>query len=91
MKAYVWRNGVVEFGENTPETAIELAEGEGQEFVASIQVKCRLGYPTYVDGVEQPDVYLLPGVPEAESGREAIDAVIAFRRWINSVNQKKGA
>lgn len=88
MKAYVWRTGVVEFGENVPEGAIEFAEGKGQKFIEDIQTSCRLAYPTYVDGVRQPDVYLVPGVPEAENGEEAVDAVTAFKRWTYKRNVK---
>ena len=78
MKAYVWVTGVVEFGKDTPEGALEIAEGEGQEFIESIKAKCRRAYPAPIDGVRQPDIYFIPGVREAESGQEAIDVVTAF-------------
>lgn len=93
MIAYVWRTGLVEFGSPTPDGALKIAEGKGQKFRNSVQVKCRLAHPSYVNGIKQPQQYLLPGVPEAESEKEALEAIEKFRNWIEgySHNPKEEA
>ncbi len=88
IKAYVWGNGVVEFGHETPEGAIEFANGQGEEFIESIQVRCRIAYPIDEEGKKQPDQWLMPGVPEAENEKEALDAVVRFKRRIEARNAK---
>jgi len=85
MKAYVWRNGQVEFSETVPHGALVIAEGEGKEFIENIQIKCRRAYPHFVDGIRQAQIYLLPGLPEAENDREAFLAMGKFRAWISSL------
>lgn len=88
IKAYVWANGVVDFGNETPEGAIEFANGQGEKFIESIQVLCRLAYPRYEDGKKQSDQWLMPGVPEAQNDEEASDAVVRFKQRIEARKTK---
>lgn len=79
--AYVWRYGLVEFGSRIPEGAIKLLEGKGKKFIDSIKVKCQLAHDN--------KSWLLPGVLEATTEDEAIDALLEFVRWHKFTEQRK--
>lgn len=74
--AYAWASGLIEFGDTTPDGAIQImafvSEGAAREF---IEPKARHGH--------QPGVLLVPGVPEALDGKHALEALALFRDWIS--------
>lgn len=88
MKAYCWASGEVGFGNQVPEGAIFFAEGEGETFKERIQVLCRLAYPTYKNGVKQRPVWLVPGIPEAENEKEALEALYKFKDWLDTIEKQ---
>jgi hypothetical protein len=76
--AYCYRSGEIEFcatNERPPEGTIEIARSEllgmsGDQFRETIDVLARHGY--------QPGIILVPGVPEAETGEDALEALENF-------------
>jgi len=74
MKAFCWAEGNIEFGRSTPEGALEIASAPATRLRKTITTTARHSY----DG----KILFVPGVPEAESGREAVDAVITYCNWL---------
>ena len=74
MKCYCWSTGLIEFGEFTPECAIEIASGPEQKLMDIVSVCAR---HSRFDGR-----LIVPGVPEAETGRKALQALDNFKGMI---------
>ncbi|MDO8414167.1 MAG: host nuclease inhibitor protein [Gallionellaceae bacterium] len=74
MIAYCYRSGQIRFGRSLPEGAIKVAEGPSKKLRAMICVTSRHAY----DG----KTLLVPGIPEAETEKEAEDALRRFLNWI---------
>lgn len=72
--AWCWATGLIEFGDQAPEGAIEIATGPKCDLQAVINVKAR-------HGIGPRRHLLVPGVPEAEDGRAAGDALAAWLKW----------
>ena len=78
--AWSWASGLIELGEQPPELAedgsgcIVFAKGPRAELKAVVSVLARHGKG------DSAGRYLVPGVPEASSGTEAIDA---FSQWVD--------
>lgn len=72
--AYAWRSGIIETGPAVPDGAIPIARGGVKRLARLIDATARHAY----DG----ETLLVPGVPEAETDDQALDALIAFRDWI---------
>ncbi len=68
--AYAWRSGLIEFGRFTPQGALALPTAD-ESIISAV---ARHAY----DG----KTLLVPGVPEAEEERDAIDALGAFCRQL---------
>ena len=79
--AYCYRSGLVEFGETLPKGALLIDKGRGKKWRKGVEVKCRLAY----DG----ETYLVPGVPEAETNKDAYSAYERFCQWLKSCRAKK--
>lgn len=77
--AYVWRNGVVEFGPTIPEGAMPIAYFATKEALDKIQVMCRLSYDN--------ETMLMNGVPEAESDAEAY---VAYNKFLDQLKEWGG-
>lgn len=75
MFAYCWASGEIAFGEKVPKGALDIAQGEGAEFKAIIEVCARHAY----DG----EILLVPGLPEATNEKERLDALLNFRQMVN--------
>lgn len=74
MLAYCYRSGQIQFGRSLPEGAIKVAEGPSKKLRAMIGVTSRHAY----DG----KTLLVPGIPEAETEKEAEAALRRFLDWI---------
>lgn len=72
IRAYAWRSGLIGFGERVPSGALPILTVDGKSFTRDqIEGAARHSY----DGAQ----LLVPGLPEAKSDAEAMDA---FERWI---------
>jgi hypothetical protein len=74
MKAYCYRSGLIRIGKRLPKGAIQILEGSDEHVRAVIQATARLAY----DGI----TWLVPGIPEAPSEREARRALDLYLDWI---------
>lgn len=74
MRAYCWRSGRIEFGTRVPDGAIQIAFGNAHSLRNLIGGTSRLAY----DG----KTLLVPGVPEAQDGKAAGDALARYLEWI---------
>lgn len=72
--AHVLRSGELKFSHLPTFEGLVISEGHGREWRKHVEVLCRLAY----DG----HTYLVPGVPEAESDDEAMNAVIKFKHVV---------
>ncbi|MGN7832628.1 hypothetical protein ACTJI2_13560 [Pseudoxanthomonas sp. 22568] len=73
MIAFCWVNGQIEFGRRLPTGAIEVARGGQDVLEPAVRVLARQGY----DG----KTLFVPGIPEAQSEKERLDALLAWMRW----------
>lgn len=76
MKAFVFRNGLVQLGNEVPENALEVGDGPDEMLTAIVGVVSRHAYNN-VD-------LICPGVPEARSEAAAFNAVVEFRDRIKN-------
>lgn len=87
--AYCWAGGLIEFGKRVPKGAIPIAYGPDLKLRTFIDTVARHGYrtqivkgrPTKIPGTE---CLLVPGVPEAPNKFDAVEALGAFIRWIQT-------
>jgi DNA-directed RNA polymerase subunit RPC12/RpoP len=84
--AWCWASGLIEFGDENevPDGAIVIARGTADRIKAVVGVLARRGYGASAGKL------LVPGVPEAENGNAAVDALIAWRKWCAEGNGRKG-
>lgn len=68
--AYCNRAGVIEIGSFTPKGALPLGKGKANTLTNIIQSIARLS--------KDNKTWLVPGVPEAETDEEALEAAIRF-------------
>lgn len=71
--AYCWRGGRIAVGTRCPEHALPLFRGSKHHLYKVIRGTARRG----LGGIS-----LVPGVPEAATDNDAVDAVIAYRDWV---------
>lgn len=69
ITAWAWRTGLIEFGEVYPEGSLPIITGEEHVVRELIETHSRQSYSG------EP---LVPGVPEAVDGHEAIEALNRF-------------
>lgn len=74
MIAYAWATGRIDFGRKMPDGALLIASAPAKKLRGVISVTARHAY----DGKTR----LVPGVPEAASGNEAVDALLAYNRSV---------
>lgn len=82
--AYCWRTGELEFTDHKlPDGALIISKGRTKAWEEQVRVLCRLGYDN--------TTWFVPGVPEAESDQEALDAVMRFIKRLNQCLKIKEA
>lgn len=74
MKAFVFRSGLVQLGNEVPENALEVGDGPDEMLKVVVEVLSRHAYNN--------EDLLCPGVPEAGSEAAAYNAVAEFRDQI---------
>lgn len=72
--AYAWRSGRLEFGAEVPQDALAVAQYADEDERGSIENYCRRGH--------EPDVLLVPGIPEARTEVDAFTALFDFRQLL---------
>jgi hypothetical protein len=77
MYAFVYRSGVIKIAPRCPrgDTALPLAKGPRKVLHNAIAGCARKSYTK--------GIWLVPGVPEAQSDAAALKAVEAFREWLD--------
>lgn len=81
--AFCDRRGVIEIAAYTPAGMFPLGKGKGARLIDAIQGIARLAY----DG----RTWLVPGIPEAETNEEAVEAAKRFRDRVSDRLKKGGA
>lgn len=84
MYAFAWRSGLIGFRKNVPSGALEIVRGRSDDVNAVVSVLARHGYGA------SSGALLVPGIPEAETDDEALDALIAFRDLVKDHMKKVG-
>ncbi|MCR5943965.1 host nuclease inhibitor protein [Ochrobactrum sp. XJ1] len=75
MRAYCYRSGEIGFGNSTPQRALELAHSRrSRELRKIIEINARHG--------KTGSILLVPGVPEADSDTEALEACLRFKKLV---------
>ncbi|AQU89228.1 hypothetical protein B0W47_16745 (plasmid) [Komagataeibacter nataicola] len=75
MYAYCYRGGQIEFGEKMPEGALPLGNDEdSKKLMDAVRTNARLAYDN--------KTLLVPGIPEAGSDDDALEAWRYFREII---------
>jgi hypothetical protein len=82
MYAYAWRSGLIGFRKNVPAGSLKITCGRKDEVEAVISVLARHGRG------ESEGMLLVPGIPEAETDDEALDALIAFCDMVKKQMEK---
>jgi hypothetical protein len=81
--AYCWASGLIDFGKVVPEGAIRFAMGIDKELQEHVAALAREGM-----GASKGKL-LVPGIPEAKSPNDAVDALIAWVGWAKKGNGAK--
>lgn len=74
MIAYAWATGRIDFGRRMPVGALIIAKAPAKPLRKAVTGYARLAY----DG----KTWLVPGVPEADTQNDGIDALLAFCRGV---------
>lgn len=72
--AYCFRSGEVEVSRSAPQGAIALLRGRASALRDAVQATARHS--------RKAGELLVPGVPEAASDNEALDAAAAWAKWV---------
>jgi hypothetical protein len=88
MRAFCYASGLIEFGRSMPDGALPIASGPASQLRDFIDAKARHGYKTHkvrgrVTKIPGSDCLLVPGVPEAPDQLAAVDALLAWLKWIS--------
>lgn len=75
ISCYCWRSGLIEFGKKIPNGAIEICYGPEKKLKRIVSVCAR--HSRYGKSL------IVPGIPEAESGRKALQALDFFKKMIS--------
>lgn len=75
MKAFCYRSGEIEFGGIVPEGALEIARSRSSRKLRKIiEINAR--------HAKTGSILLVPGVPEAESDDDALEACLRFKKLV---------
>ncbi len=77
-RAYCWRGGIIEFGPRIPDGALPLDRGTERSVRNRVEPLARRAY--------RKGVLLVPGIPEAETDEQALEA---YRRFVELVRRKR--
>ena len=80
MKAYVWANGVIEFGVDVPDGSLPIHDDVTDRVRQRIEVCARHGY--------ERGVLLVPGMPEAKDRRDALRALVEWLKFLDLKEKK---
>lgn len=80
---YCWRSGKIQVGKGCPKNALPLFRGSEYRLRKLVSATSRHSY----DGKR----FLVPGVPEAATANDAVDAVIDYRDWVLGTLAKTSA
>lgn len=75
MVAWCWATGQIEFGDQVPEDALEIARGPDRALREKVAVAARHAKP------RSAGQFLVPGVPEAGSQSDKADALNVWLAW----------
>lgn len=81
LRAFCWANGVIEFQraeDGLPEGALPIAFGAETEVRGLMNALARHGH------VQARRILLVPGIPEAESDADKLNALLAFSDLLKS-------
>ncbi len=81
--AYCTRNGRIRVGKRCPQNALPLCRGSEYDLRKLVKMTARR---SKVGGY-----YLVPGVPEAATDNDAVEAVIAYRDGVLGSQRKTSA
>lgn len=73
ITAWCYTDGIIRFDRRTPDGGMRLLRGDETAVRAAVAPIARLAH----DG----ETLLVPGVPEAETRKQALDAVLRFKDW----------
>ncbi|WP_028586693.1 hypothetical protein [Desulfocurvus vexinensis] len=73
---YCWRNGKIDFGNQLPKGALPIARDFSKRLRDAVEVLAVHGY----DG----ETLIVPGLPTASSGDEALQALTTFREMVRA-------
>ena len=71
---FCWRSGLIEFGTEVPEGSLPIASGPEKAVREAVSVAARHGW----NKNGEPGPLLVPGVPEAQGRKAAVEAVKVF-------------
>jgi hypothetical protein len=77
-RAYCWRGGIIEFGDRVPDGALPLDRGTERSVRKRVEPLARRAY--------QKGILLVPGIPEAATDVEALEA---YQRFVALVRRKR--
>jgi hypothetical protein len=75
MRAFCYASGRIEFGRSLPGGTLPIAIGPAKKVREFMCARARHAY----DG----ETLLVPGVPEAANQMDAVDALMAWSRWLS--------
>lgn len=79
MKPFVYRNGVIVFRRRMPPGTLPITHMRSRRLRQVVDVLARHGRPEFG---QSRKLMLLPGVPEARTEREALNALLSFKREV---------
>jgi hypothetical protein len=74
MKAFAWQSGLIEFGNRVPEGTLLIVEGPAKRVRSAVDVMARHSRTN--------DQLLVPGIPEAETDDDKLDALLVFAAMV---------
>lgn len=80
--AYVWMSGLVEFSDKVPDGALLLSKGRTKKWENNITIKCS-------SSKTKPTYYYIESIARTEDSNEKVDALIAFKDWLDTSNDRK--
>lgn len=83
--AWCWASGLIEIGDELPSgVPIEIARGPKYALKGQLEVYARHGKG------ESTGKLLIPGIPEADDQREAMQALEQWLDWVNTRKPRDG-
>ncbi len=83
LNAFCYRSGQLKFAKKVPEGVIIIAENITRTQRDKLAIRARMAYDN--------KTLLVPGIPEADSDDEALDALHRWKNWATKDFQKEVA